>query len=605
MIGLFKGLHATINHMFTRKVTVQYPEERSVLPERSRGLIRLRLKENATDPRCISCTFCEQTCPATAIKIAYDETSPGKLQSLDAGAGPMLTWENPGSATVAIGSWPENRDAARAPDRDGCLAASFISAEELTPLVLARAAARNGVWLSQAFAVASYYDQLGPGAPGKTEALEYPAEYATVEGCPPVILSGFATGDPTDIDAYAEGGGFKATLERFAAMSPEEVADEIAISGLRGRGGGGYPTGLKWQAAAAADGSSKYVICNASEGDLDSYKDRTILENSPLRVIEGMMIAAYAIGATAGIIYIESRYALAIERLQAAIDSARGQGLLEAAIPGTGLDFSIRVLAVPDAYAGGEETALLETIEGRRPMPRVRPPYPASKGLYGQPTVIENVETLAAVPWILANGAREFQQVGAGHAPGTRIYALSGAVARPGLYEAPMTWSLKRLAEAAGGFTGNARAAIIGAPGGGFLTPGLFDIPLDFDSIAETGGDLSSGTIRVIDDNHCIVQLARECLAWSASQSCGKCVPDRLGTRRLLEIVDRICGGKGSGDDLALAEELARDIHDGSLCNLGRGAARPLLTGLRFFRQEFEDHITRGGSCKAGKCALK
>ncbi|RJQ45214.1 MAG: NADH-quinone oxidoreductase subunit F [Gaiellales bacterium] len=605
MIGLLKGLQATISHMLTRKVTVQYPEERRHLPERSRGLIRLRLRDDGVTPRCISCTFCEQTCPGTAIKVSFKDSKPGQMMTFDAGAGPMLAWVRPGSQTLELGDWLSEGDGPLPPARGSCLAASLIDAETLTPKVLARMASRNGVWLSQTFAVASYYDQLGPGAPGKTEALEYPEEYVTVEGCPPVVLGGFAAGDPADIGAYGAAGGFRATVEQFASMTPAELVEEITISGLRGRGGGGYLTGAKWREALEAEAPRKYVICNASEGDLDSYKDRVILENSPFRVIEGMMAAAWAIGAREGIVYIESRYARAVERLEAAIAAAREEGLLDAPIEGTGFEFSITVLAVPDAYAGGEETALLETIEGRRPMPRVRPPYPSRSGLYGLPTIVENVETLAALPWIMANGAREFQQIGAEHAPGTRLFALSGAVARPGLYEAPMNWSLKKLAEAAGGLTADARAALIGAPGGGFISPGLFDIPLDFDSIAETGGNLSSGTIRVIGDGTCIVQLARECLSWSASQACGKCVPDRLGTRRLLEIVDRICNGKGTEEDLALAQELAHDIADGSLCGLGRGAVRPLLTGLEFFQQEFKDHIGKGGACKSGRCALK
>ena len=605
MIGLLKGLQATISHMLTRKVTVQYPEERRILPERSRGLIRLRLKEDGYEPRCISCTFCEQTCPGAAIKLSFKEARPSKVMTLDGGAGPMLCWVQPGSQTLEIGDWSGNGEASLPPDRGSCLAASFVGAEELTPKILARVASKNGVWLSQAFAVASYYDQLGPGKPGKTEALEYPQEYVTVAGCPPVILSGFAAGDPLDIEAYGTDGGFKATVERIAAMTPAEMTEEVTASGLRGRCGSGFLTGTNWRETLAAKGKAKYVICNASEGDLDSYKDRTILEQSPFRVIEGMMIAGYATGARQGIIYIESRYALAIERLQAAIGAARDKRLLEAPIEGSGFDFSITVLVVPDAYAGGEETALIEAIEGRRPMPRVVPPHPSTKGLYGKPTIVENVETMATLPWIMANGASEFRQIGAEHAPGTRLFALSGAVARPGLYEAPMTWSLKKLGEAAGGFQGEARAALIGAPGGGFLSAGLFDIPLDYDSIAETGGNLSSGTIRVIADTTCIVQLTRECLSWSASQACGKCVPDRLGTRRLLEIIDRVCSGKGRDDDLALAEELASDIHEGSLCALGRDAVKPLLTGLKFFQQEFKDHIGRGGTCKSGKCALK
>jgi NADH-quinone oxidoreductase subunit F len=318
-----------------------------------------------------------------------------------------------------------------------------------------------------------------------------------------------------------------------------------------------------------------------------------------------MIVAAYAIGAAEGILYIESRYGRAQESFRAAIEAARAEGLLDNIIPGIEFSLTINVVSVPEAYAGGEETALLETLEGRRPMPRVRPPYPSSNGLYGMPTVVENVETLAALPWIISNGAREFQHIGTEHAPGTRLYTLMGAVENPGLYEAPMTHSLKKLAEAAGGLKGNARAALIGAPGGGFLSPGLFDIPLDFESIAETGGNLSSGTIRIISDDDCIVQLARDCVAISASQSCGKCVPDRLGTNRLLELLNRVCDGHGHEHDLDLAGQLAHDISDGSLCNLGRGAVRPLLTGLDFFHQEFVDHIAQDGKCQSGKCSLQ
>jgi NADH:ubiquinone oxidoreductase subunit F (NADH-binding) len=605
MIGLLKGLQATINHLFSHKVTVQYPEQHSVMPERSRGLIRLRLNEDATSPRCISCTFCEQICPATAIRIIYDKDVVGATISLDAGAGPMLSSLNPGTAALGLNEWPENREAAQAPDQDGCLASSFISAAELTPMVLAKASSKNGVWLSQAFGVATYYEQLGPGAPEVTEAPDYPDHHATVSDCPPVLLGGFSDGDPADMDAYAEGGGFKESMAKLATMTPAEVVEEITISGLRGRGGGGYLTGSKLQDALAATGPGKYLICNASEGDLGSYKDRALLENSPLRVIEGMIVAAYAIGAAEGILYIESRYGRARERFEAAMAAAREQGLIDNIIPGIEFAFSIKVMPVPEAYAGGEETALLETIEGRRPMPRVRPPYPSSSGLYGLPTVVENVETLATVPWIITHGAREFQQIGAEQAPGTRLYALTGAVTKPGLYEAPMTISLKKLADEAGGLKGGARAALIGAPGGGFISPGLFDIPLDFDSIAETGGNLSSGTIHVIGDDECIVRLTRDCIAISASQSCGKCVPDRLGTSRLLEILNRIRDGEGSEDDLTLARELAHDISDGSLCNLGRGAVRPLLTGLEFFHQEFVDHVAEDGKCSAGKCSLK
>ncbi|MHB1361064.1 MAG: NADH-ubiquinone oxidoreductase-F iron-sulfur binding region domain-containing protein [Thermoleophilia bacterium] len=605
MLGLLKGMQATLSHLLTRKVTVQYPEQRAELPERSRGLIRMRLKTDAVNPRCISCTFCERVCPAVAIKVIYKTRQPEKVWSLDAGAGPMLSYFNRGEKPLGLELWPEKAEPLAAPDRDGCLASSLLDANGLSQMVLAKTASRNGVWLSQVFGIATFYDRLKTGAAGKTDEAE-PPEIATavVDGSPSILLANHGAIDPESIDSYAAAGGYSAVNRAILEMNPAEIVDEIAVSGLRGRGGAGYSTGGKWKQALAAEASRKYIVCNAAEGDLDSAKDRSLLENNPHAIIEGMIVAGYATGAGNGVIYASIGNRLALERIQIAVEQAQEKGFLGSEIPGTGFTFSIKVLAVPEALVGGEETALLETLEGKRPAPRVRPPYPAESGLRGKPTVVENVETLATVPWIITNGARAFQEIGAEHAPGTRLFMMTGAVANPGLYEATLDITIKKLADAAGGFSGEPQAALVGSSGGGFLSPGLFDIPLDYDSIAETGGDASSGVIRVLNESNCIVETVRECLAFSASQSCGKCIPCRLGTRRLLDIVERVCSGSGCQGDLELAADLAADIEQGALCGLGQGSVKPLLTGLKFFNQEFLDHVSRDRRCSANKCLV-
>ncbi len=602
MIGLLKGLKITGAHLFRRKVTVQYPEERRQLPERSRGLIRLRLKADALTPRCIACTFCEQVCPAVAIKVIYDDKQPEKVWRFDAGAGPMLSFFNKGEKAVGIPEWPRAGLKCAAPERHGCLANSLLDAKELTEEVLTATAASSGAWLSQVFGVATFYDQLGPGAPALGPEPEEPPARVTAEGCPPILLGNIGNVDPENIESYSGAGGYKAVTKTLTEMAPAEVVDEIAVSGLRGRSGSGFPTGRKWQVAAAQSAVTKFIICNGEEGDPGSIKDRVILEENPHAVIEGMILAGYAVGAGEGIIYLSAENRLAVERIRRAAEQAEDRGLLADELPGTGFTFSIHVIEAPRAPVGGEETALIAALEGNRPMPGVRPPYPAEKGLRGMPTVVENVETLATVPWIINNGARAFQQLGAPHAPGTKLFTLLGAVGKPGLYESTLDTSLKKLiVTEAGGFTGQAKAALIGTVWGGFLSPGLFDIPLDFDSIREAGGDLSSGTINVLGEDACIVDAVRKCLAFAAAESCGKCVPCRLGTWRLLDIVEKICLGKGSEADIELAEALAGDVQAGALCGLGRGAVQPFLTGVKFFRDEFLEHAAEG-RCRAGKC---
>ncbi len=605
MIGLFKGLHATISHLLTKKVTVQYPEERRELPPRSRGLIRLRLMPGSYEPRCISCTFCERICPAAAINIVYDETRPGKVWTLDAGTAPLLCQLIEGNAAVGSEPWPESGHSAAAPRRSS-LAASLMDSEQLTPRSLVKTARRDGVSVSQAYGVATFYDQLGPGAPERVIEAPTPAEGITAGGCPAILLGNHGRIDPESIDDYSSNGGYQSVTRSLTEMMPAEVVEEIAISGLRGRGGAGRATSKKWKQALETEAAEKYIICNANEGDRDSFKDRSLLENNPHGVIEGMVLAGYATGARQGIVCLCADFALAAERLKLAIDQAVARGILENELPGTGFSFSIELVTVPRAFIGGEETALIATLEGRRPMPGLRPPYPSRQGLRGAPTVVESPETLANIPWIIANGARAFQEIGAKNAPGTKLFTLSGAVANPGLYEATMDTSLLKLVTAAaGGFDGRqAKAALVGGTGGGFLSPGLFDIPLDFDAMAEVGGDLSSGAIRVLDDGDCIVDTVRQCLAFSASESCGKCTPCRLGLRRLLEIIDRVCMGTSRASDLELAVDLAQDIGDSAFCQLGRGAVKPLLTGINFFHDEFIEHV-EGGKCGAGRCGLK
>jgi NADH:ubiquinone oxidoreductase subunit F (NADH-binding) len=600
---LLKGLQATIGHLFTKKVTVLYPEVRRELPQRSRGLIRMRLKEDAQTPRCVSCTFCEQICPAVAIKVVYDYKQPGKVWSLDAGSGPMLAYQNQGEKPLGLKPWPQGAGASAV--KGACLASAMLDAGELTEQTLTKTALGSGVWLSQVFGVATFYDQLGPGAVSLEPAPQAPETQETIEGCPAVLLANHGVIDPESIDAYAAAGGYKGITRIVTEMAPAEAVEEIALSGLRGRGGAGFPTARKWRLALETEAPQKYIICNADESDPGSFKDRSLLENNPHAIIEGMIVAGYAVGATQGIIFLSAENSLALERIRRAVDQAEDRAFLDDELPGTDFSFSIRVIAAPGTYTGGEETALISALEGKRPTSRPRPPYPAERGLHGMPTVVDNAETLACIPWIINHGARAFQKIGAESAPGTKLFTLTGAVSRPGLYEATLDTSLKKLAmEGAGGFASEPKAALVGSAMGGFLSPGLFDIPLDFDSVRETGGDLSSGTIEVLGHDACIVEKVRDYLRIASAQSCGKCVPCRVGTWRLLDILERMCAGQGDKHDLELAAGLAEDIRDGALCGLGRGAVRPLLTGLKFFHDEFAEHAA-GKTCAAGKCGMK
>ncbi|MEW6019748.1 MAG: SLBB domain-containing protein, partial [Pseudomonadota bacterium] len=350
------------------------------------------------------------------------------------------------------------------PGRDGCLASSFISAEELTPLVVVKAARLNGVWLSQAFGIATYYDELGPGRPEPAAEQPLPDVHGAVGEAPAILTGDLGRIDPEDIESYAAAGGYTAITRAVTEMTPAEVVDELAVSGLRGRGGSGFATGRKWKTALEAEAPAKYVICNGGEGDPGSFKDRALIEKNPHAVIEGMLTAGYAIGAREGFICMKASDRTAVARMERAVGQARERGLLGEQFPGTGFEFEVSVVALPEAYMGGEETALISTLEGKRPQARVRPPYPAQEGLHGRPTVVENVETLATIPWIMRHGAKKFLETGAQNAPGTKLFTVYGAVNRPGIYEAPLNISVKRLVEEGGGGGGGPAP---GAGGGG------------------------------------------------------------------------------------------------------------------------------------------
>ncbi len=410
--------------------------------------------------------------------------------------------------------------------------------------------------------------------------------------------------NPKNIDDYIERDGYKALEKVLKEMKPEEVIEEIKKSGLRGRGGAGFPTGLKWEFAAKQKSDIKYMVCNADEGDPGAFMDRAVLEGDSHAVLEGMAIAAYAIGAKKGFIYVRAEYPMAIERLRTAIKQAKERGFLGENIFGTGFSFDIEIRIGAGAFVCGEETALMASIMGERGQPRVRPPYPVEKGLWGKPTVINNVETLANIAWIIRNGWQEFRKYGTEKSPGTKVFALAGKVKNTGLVEVPLGITLRELIFDIGGGIPNGKklkAVQTGGPSGGVIPADKIDTPIDYESLTALGTIMGSGGVIVLDEDDCMVDVAKFFLEFTVNESCGKCTPCREGTRTMYEILDRITKGEGTMEDIETLEEVAKVVKETSLCGLGQTAPNPVLTTLRYFRDEYIAHV-KDKICPAKKC---
>ena len=411
--------------------------------------------------------------------------------------------------------------------------------------------------------------------------------------------------DPGSIDDYIKYDGYKAIKKVIQNYSQLEVIDIISKSGIRGRGGGGFPTGVKWKFSYEAHGDSKYIICNADEGDPGAFMDRSVLEGNPHSVLEGMMIAGYAIGAQEAYIYIRAEYPLALKRLKTAISSCEKRGYLGENIFGSDVNFTIKIKEGAGAFVCGEETALIASIEGKRGVPRLRPPFPAHKGLWQKPTNINNVETFANIPWIILNGADKFAAMGTEKSKGTKVFALAGKIARSGLAEVPMGMTINEIVyDIGGGITDNKKfkAVQIGGPSGGCIPASMGDMKIDYEEVTKTGAIMGSGGLIVLDNTTCMVDLAKYFLNFTQNESCGKCTFCRIGTKRMLEILERITLGKGKENDIDLLEDLAEKIKNSSLCGLGQTAPNPVLTTIKYFRDEYEAHIFEK-RCPAHSCA--
>lgn len=432
---------------------------------------------------------------------------------------------------------------------------------------------------------------------------------AGMTSTPPVEILGTGaescvlTHATTDVPEHLFPGDYRALSRSVREMTPDGVCRQIADSGLRGRGGGGYPTGRKWELVRQAAGRRKYVVANGDEGDPGAFMDRTLMERDPHRVLEGMAIAAYAVGATAGYIYVRGEYPLAAGRLRAAIEQAEAAGMLGRNLFGSRFSFSVQVRIGAGAFVCGEETALMASIMGRRGQPVVRPPYPPQKGLWGFPTLINNVETFGAVPGIILGGSKQFKMVGTEGNSGTKVFSISGDVARGGVVEVPLGTTLREILETVGGVTGGAfKAAQTGGASGGCITPNHLDLPIDYESLREIGTIMGSGGLVVLNDTRCVVDMARFFMGFCNDESCGKCTPCRSGTGQARIILDRICSGAAEVTDLGVLEELCGLMREGSLCGLGMAAPTPVLSTLRWFRDEYLVHI-RERHCPAGVCS--
>lgn len=410
--------------------------------------------------------------------------------------------------------------------------------------------------------------------------------------------------NPETIEDYINDDGYKALHKVLTSMSPEDIIEEIKISGLAGRGGAGFPTWFKWNAARQSTGEKKYLICNADEGDPGAFMDRAVIEGDPHNLIEGMLIGAYAIGASEAIVYVRAEYPLAIRRLQNAINQAKEKGFIGENIMGTSFSCDFRIKAGAGAFVCGEETALIESLEGSRGMPRLKPPFPAQSGYWHKPSNINNVETFANVSWIILNGGNAFASMGTENSKGTKVFALTGKIKRGGLVEIPMGKTLRDVIFDIGGGIKNGKsfkAVQMGGPSGGCIPEELLDTVIDYKELSKTGAIMGSGGMVVMDDSTCMVEMARFFLDFTAKESCGKCVHCRLGTKRMLEILTRITEGNGKEEDIELLEELCLAIKDGALCGLGQTAPNPVLTTLKYFKNEYVEHIVEK-KCAAHEC---
>lgn len=454
------------------------------------------------------------------------------------------------------------------------------------------------------------------GLVGEWALAQFPSGASPLEGVPlygelpynskqqKIVLRKCGFIDPESIDQYIATDGYFALAKALSQMTPEQVIEEVLGSGLRGRGGAGFPTGLKWRATRQAQGSPKYIVCNADEGDPGAFMDRSVLEGDPHSVLEGMLIAGYAIGAQEAYIYVRAEYPVAVRRLQQAIAQAKEYGLIGERILGTDFSFDVKIKMGAGAFVCGEETALLASIEGKRGMPRPRPPFPAQSGLWGKPTNINNVETYSNVPAIVLNGASWYSSFGTENSKGTKVFCITGKVKNSGLIEVPMGIKLREVIFDIGGGILQDRAfkaVQTGGPSGGVLPESLLDLPVDYQELAKAGSIMGSGGVVVMDETTCMADVARYFLTFTQSESCGKCTPCREGLQRMYQILDRICKGKGTPSDVEDLEELARSIKDSSLCGLGQTAPNPVLTVLRYFREEVEAHISQR-RCPAGVC---
>lgn len=419
-----------------------------------------------------------------------------------------------------------------------------------------------------------------------------------------IVLRNCGLINPENIEDYLEKGGYKAIENCVKNLTPVQVIDEIKTSGLRGRGGAGFPTWFKWNAALQSPGNTKFMVCNADEGDPGAFMDRSVLEGDPHSLIEGMMIAGFAIGASKGYVYVRAEYPLAIKRLEIAIEQAKANGLLGNNLFGTDFSYDLAIKAGAGAFVCGEETALIASLEGERGMPRLKPPFPAQKGYKDYPTNINNVETLANVPWIISEGGQSFADLGTEKSNGTKVFALTGKIKNGGLVEVPMGMKLRDVIyDIGGGIVDDKtfKAVQLGGPSGGCIPTELLDTPVEYEAINKTGAIVGSGGMVVMDESTCMVSMAKFFLDFTVKESCGKCTYCRIGTRRMLEILTRITEGEGVESDIELLEELSYKIKEGSMCGLGQTAPNPVLTTLKYFRHEYEEHIQ--GKCRAGSCS--